>query len=283
MEPCQFPANYEYQIKTPCMRLIKKRSKFTKKQIFEYYRNGKVYSARNSAPFQQVVLKDFYEFLRLYCHSDPELVEGEEFIKKWHILEFGVGHGWNLPQQVKYFGQITAVDIAPIALKESASYGFKNVDLKLVGSEKLLFADNTFDLIVATEVLEHVPDLKITTVELKRITKPQGFILVSAPVYLNLRGFSKKIIETFLGEGTWEPARSHPGGYERFLTPSKIRSYFSDCQILYTRGADYGTAWSLPMIPLYPQKFAPFFEITLGKFPPLKNFAMNYFFLAQKL
>lgn len=250
---------------------IKKRPKLKKKQIFDYYASGKVYTARNSAPFQQVVLHDFYELLKKNYN-----------LKKWHVLEFGVGHGWNLPQIVKYFGKITGVDVTPIAIAESKQYGFKNVTLKVVEGEKLPFPKNCFNLIVATETLEHVQDLAITARELKRITKPGGFILVSVPVYLNLRGISKKIMEAILGEGTWEPARSHPGGYERFLTPEKIRSYFKDYKIWYIRGADYGTAWTLPMVPIYPQKFAPFFEVTLGRFPPLKNFGMNYYFLSQK-
>lgn len=251
---------------------LKKRPNLTKKQIFDYYASGKVYTARNSAPFQQVILKDFYELL---TKNYPA--------KNWHVLEFGVGHGWNLPQMAKYFGKITACDIAPIAIVESKKYKFKNVTAQLVLSEKLPFATNSFDLIIACETLEHVADLKITSNELKRITKPSGFILVSVPTYFNLRGISKKIMEYFLGEGTWDPARSHPGGYERFLTPSTIRSYFKDFRIIYTRAADFGTAWTLPMIPLYPQKLAPFFEVTLGRIPILKNFGMNYFFLAQKL
>ena len=123
---------------------------------------------------------------------------------------------------------------------------------------------------------------KLASTDLKRIIKPGGFILVSVPVYLNLRGISKKIMEAILGEGTWEPARSHPGGYERFLTPGKIRSYFKEFKVWHVQGADYGTAWTLPMIPFYPQKFAPFFEVTLGKMPIIKNFGMNYYFLAEK-
>lgn len=256
---------------------IRKRPKLTKKQIYNYYKSGKVYTARGSASFQQVILKDFYNRLNVIASV------AKQSLKTWHVLEFGVGHGLNLPLEAKYFAKITAVDVAPIAIAESKDYGFKNVKAKLVGPEKLPFPNNSFDLIVTCETLEHVGDLRITVRELKRITKVGGFILVSVPVYLNLRGISKKIMEIILGEGTWEPARAHPGGYERFLTPGKIRSYFKDYKIWYTRGADYGTAWSLPMIPLYPQKLAPFFEVTLGKIPIIKNFGMNYYFLAQKL
>lgn len=255
----------------PIIPTAKKRGEISKQEIQNYYSQGKVFTARNSAPLQQVVLKDFYQSLK----KDYDT-------KKWHVLEFGVGHGWNLPLMVKYFGKITGVDIAPSAIEESKEYGFKNVTLKVLKKEKLPFKNNSFDLIVATEVLEHVADLEKTVSELKRIIKPGGFILVSVPTYLNLRGISKKIMEAKLGVGTWEPARSHPGGFERFLTPGKILNYFKDCKIITTRGSHYGIAWSPPMIPLYPDSLSPFFDYTLGKFPLFKKFGMNFFFLAKK-
>ena len=183
---------------------------------------------------------------------------------------------------IKYFEKFPVVNISPAAISESKEYNFKNVALKLLKNGKLPFNDKEFDLIVATEVLEHVPDLAKTAAELKRITKAGGFILVSVPTYWNLRGLSKKLMEARLGTGTWEPARSHPGGFERFLTPPKIMEYFKGFKIIKTCGADYGTAWSLPTIPLYPQSWAPFFEVKLGKIPLVKYFGMNFYFLAHK-
>ncbi|MDP2632338.1 MAG: glycosyltransferase [Candidatus Curtissbacteria bacterium] len=250
---------------------LKKRQNISKNQILSYYKQGKVFTARNSAPLQQVVLKDFYDLLKKSTK-----------VGSWHVLEFGVGHGWNLPQMTKYFGKITGVDIAPSAIMESKEYGFQNTSLKILKGETLPFKNNSFDLIVATEVLEHVADLEKTVSELKRVVKKGGYILVSVPVYLNLRGISKKVMESMLGVGTWEPARSHPGGFERFLTPGKILAQFNDCKIVATQGSHYGIAWSPPMIPLYPASLSPFFDYTLGKFPPFKKFGMAFFFLAQK-
>lgn len=250
---------------------FKKRKNISKQQILGYYRQGKVFTARNSAPLQQAVLKDFYNLLSKRSKT-----------KKWHVLEFGVGHGWNLPLMVRHFGKITGVDISPSAIVESVEYAFKNVELKVLKGEKLPFKNNSFDFIVATEVLEHVADLEKTVSELKRVTKKGGYILVSVPTYLNLRGVSKRVMETILGTGTWEPARSHPGGFERFLTPGKILKSFKDCSIIETQGSHYGIAWSPPMIPLYPISLSPFFDYTLGKFPLFKKFGMAFFFLAQK-
>lgn len=255
----------------PIIPTARKRRKISKQEIHNYYSQGKVFTARNSAPLQQVILKDFYQLLK----KDHDT-------NKWRVLEFGVGHGWNLPLMVRYFGKITGVDIAPSAIRESGEYKFKNVSLKVLRGEKLPFSNHSFDLIIATEVLEHVADLKKTISEFKRVIKPGGFILVSVPTYLNLRGISKKIMEAKLGVGTWEPARSHPGGFERFLTPGKILEFFKDCKIITTHGSHYGIAWSPPRIPLYPDSLSPFFDYTLGKFPPLKKFGMAFFFLAQK-
>lgn len=46
---------------------------------------------------------------------------------------------------------------------------------------KLPFADASFDCIICSEVLEHIPDHKNAIKELDRILKPQGTLVVSVP------------------------------------------------------------------------------------------------------
>jgi SAM-dependent methyltransferase len=46
---------------------------------------------------------------------------------------------------------------------------------------QLTFADNTFDLCMSYEDLEHIPDYKAVINELYRVTKPGGHVLLSAP------------------------------------------------------------------------------------------------------
>lgn len=55
--------------------------------------------------------------------------------------------------------------------------GIRNENL-----EHLTFSDNTFDVIINSDVLEHVADLDKTLSEIKRILKPGGFHVFTIPV-----------------------------------------------------------------------------------------------------
>src|SRR5687767_4278659 len=47
------------------------------------------------------------------------------------------------------------------------------------------FSDNEFDLIIASHVIEHVPDVMTFVTELYRIAKPRGRIRIVTPHYTN--------------------------------------------------------------------------------------------------
>jgi SAM-dependent methyltransferase len=52
----------------------------------------------------------------------------------------------------------------------------------------LPFGDNAFDSILALEVLEHVPNLRVAAAELYRVLKPSGLCLVSIPFLFRIHG-----------------------------------------------------------------------------------------------
>jgi len=56
----------------------------------------------------------------------------------------------------------------------------KGVD-KILGVEQIVevFDENSFDLVIATELLEHVFDWKIAVLNIKKVCKPNGIILVT--------------------------------------------------------------------------------------------------------
>ncbi len=54
-------------------------------------------------------------------------------------------------------------------------------DIIFYDGKKLPFNDNTFDSIICTEVLEHIPNLDEIAKELNRVLKPKGTILISVP------------------------------------------------------------------------------------------------------
>ncbi len=97
------------------------------------------------------------------------------------ILEIGCGGGQfiratkqNLPQ-----ADCVGCDISQTALDKAKSLN-DGVRYDLC-SDKLPYADNTFDLVLVLDVLEHVDSPVDFTLEAKRVLKPGGLFFVSVP------------------------------------------------------------------------------------------------------
>jgi ubiquinone/menaquinone biosynthesis C-methylase UbiE len=58
------------------------------------------------------------------------------------------------------------------------------IDLNI--NKKLPYDDNSFDIITATEVIEHLEDFRAILREIYRILKPNGMIVLSTPNTINL-------------------------------------------------------------------------------------------------
>jgi SAM-dependent methyltransferase len=55
------------------------------------------------------------------------------------------------------------------------------VDLVVAAGDRFPFDDGSFDLTVSTSCFEHDPMFWVTFVEMARVTKPGGFLYISAP------------------------------------------------------------------------------------------------------
>lgn len=100
------------------------------------------------------------------------------------ILDVGVGLG----RLLSYFKNVDkfGIDISVGMAKESRK---KGIEACKGNVEKLPYVDNLFDMVVCTDVLEHVFDLNKTVSEIKRVLKPNGYLIVRVPWEEDMRGY----------------------------------------------------------------------------------------------
>jgi SAM-dependent methyltransferase len=95
------------------------------------------------------------------------------------ILDAGCGSGRNL-QELRSFGRLTGLDPSEASLHLARE---RKIGTICSGSiEALPFGDDSFDLVTALDVLEHVDD-EIAMAELRRVVRRRGFLLVTVPAY----------------------------------------------------------------------------------------------------
>jgi ubiquinone/menaquinone biosynthesis C-methylase UbiE len=96
------------------------------------------------------------------------------------IVDVGCGTGATAVQLQNY-GRVIGVDISPLALAWSRKRGLSN--LLLAAAERLPIAPETVDVIVATDILEHLDDDVAVLKEFHRTLKRGAYVVVTVPAY----------------------------------------------------------------------------------------------------
>lgn len=121
-------------------------------------------------------------FLQKYLINNffKELINEVEKLKPYSILDAGCGEGFTLDilKNRKIGKKLTGFDF----LEEAIGIGKKlHPELNLLTGDiyNISFKDNSFDLVICTEVLEHLENPEKALKELRRVTKE--YVLISVP------------------------------------------------------------------------------------------------------
>jgi SAM-dependent methyltransferase len=129
------------------------------------------------------------------------------------ILDAGCGTGRNLAEYAA-LGDVVGVDPAPEAIAFCRERGF--ADVRQAALEDLPFADASFDLICATDVVEHIADDERALRELRRVAAPEGWLLLTVPAYMWLwsrhddshehkRRYTERLLRERVQRAGWAP------------------------------------------------------------------------------
>lgn len=106
--------------------------------------------------------------------------------KQTQVLDFGCGSGLFVDALSHKGYDAYGLDISDEVVKLGQLRGVKN--LGVVDSHHIHFPNNSFDVIVASEVFSHLEDETWALEELHRILRPGGLIIITAPAYMWLWG-----------------------------------------------------------------------------------------------
>jgi SAM-dependent methyltransferase len=96
------------------------------------------------------------------------------------ILDIGCGTGGTL-EAIADFGETWGADISQDALDFCRERGLTR--LKLCPAEKLDFDNESFDVALSCDVLEHLEDDAPALAEMKRILRPGGYGIITVPAH----------------------------------------------------------------------------------------------------
>src|SRR5215217_2368713 len=106
-------------------------------------------------------------------------------LKTQRILDVGCGTGANLKMLAAY-GKAEGVDISPQAVDFCHERGLDSV--KLGAIEQLPYESDSFELVTALDVIEHLDDDISGLREMRRVLRRDGRLLVFVPAFMFLWG-----------------------------------------------------------------------------------------------
>lgn len=102
--------------------------------------------------------------------------------KKLQSMDIGCGTGLLLEELARY-GSSWGVDISAQSLSFCKKRGLKNLKQGELGNKQLPFKSNTFDVITALDVIEHIDDDVGALREIRRMLNKNGILIVTVPAY----------------------------------------------------------------------------------------------------
>lgn len=105
--------------------------------------------------------------------------------RAYQILDIGCGTGATM-DHLKQFGEVQGIDLAMIPLSFSRRRGHQRT--MCASATELPFADNTFDLITALDVIEHLDDDVAGLKEIRRTLKNGAPAVIYVPAFMALWG-----------------------------------------------------------------------------------------------
>ena len=137
------------------------------------------------------------------------------------VLEIGCGRGDLIEKSSKEYKKVTALDISSAGVKEARKRVDMNCNSEFLVSDatKLPFNAHQFDVVIFSEVLEHIIDQERCIQEIYRVIKPNGHLMLTTP---NSGGVHRNMIK-LVHKLLRKPYRSSSQIIDNPLSPTELK------------------------------------------------------------
>jgi demethylmenaquinone methyltransferase/2-methoxy-6-polyprenyl-1,4-benzoquinol methylase len=157
---------------------------------------------KNVAPTKAEVAAHYDRYFSAVDRNDPAPALGQYWyvlakrhlgnVRGLRVLEIGCGRGDFARYLAEAGAAVVAADLSPAAVAIARRRLVGTDATALVADiENIPFDDESFDVVVSLETLEHVPEPYQALSELVRVTRRGGRLVVTTPNYLSLYGLGR--------------------------------------------------------------------------------------------
>lgn len=137
--------------------------------------------------------------------------------KNQKVLDLGCGTGDFIKILNKKNKEVEGIEISKKVAQIGQKKGFK---IKIADLHSTFpYPKNTFDTVTAGEIIEHIYDTDFFLKEIKRILKPNGFLVLSTP---NIATLGRRLMLLFGFNPLIETSLDHSAGHIRYFTKKSL-------------------------------------------------------------
>ena len=136
------------------------------------------------------------------------------------LLDIGYGSGVFMPELARHADELFGIDPHPMPTEVEGVLQEHGVHASLLtgSAEVLPYADGFFDCVVSVSAMEYVEDIEAACVELRRVLKPGGRLVIATPG-------SSRILDLALRASTGEDPGQYADRRQRLLPA--LRNHFT--------------------------------------------------------
>jgi len=106
-----------------------------------------------------------------------------QFVKDKTVLDMACGEGYGSEMMGRAASHVYGVDIDKLSVEHATERyaGASNLSFAEGSCESIPLGDKTVDIVVSFETIEHTSEHDLFIREIKRVLKPEGFVIISSP------------------------------------------------------------------------------------------------------